>query len=131
MLFDQGRKRGKSPRKPQIVAVEKGEILSRGNFATVVAGRTRPGVFLTEEGWLTSKLRDDGRQILGGTVVHDDHFEIAKVLPQNRVQCLPQQIGAIVCRNDDREEWFRRHLRPSLSCGTGASFGLRFPPSET
>ena len=77
-----------SPRQPNVIAVEKRHIVAIGVGNSAIAGRRGTGVILSQEARPVTKFGGKWRQILCGSIIDHNHFEVVVFLPEDRLQRL-------------------------------------------
>src|SRR5262245_25734710 len=116
MEADQFSEEIERPGEPQIITVEKGEIISGGVLRAQISRRPWPGVLLMQApDPRTQRLQFFPRSV-GGPVVHDDDLVVGERLRPDGPEGLLQQCMSVTGGNDDGEQrhvtchicrWFR------------------------
>src|SRR5690606_5147712 len=112
-LFNRGDQQFSGVRRNDVVTVDEHEIVAGGVRDPRVAGRAQASIGLpdeTETGVGVGELLSDGRAVVGRTVIHHDHFEIAVVLVRNRRQTLTEVRSDVIDRHYDAQ--YRAHGDP-------------------
>src|SRR5258708_878153 len=101
-------------RRPDVVGVEKGEVLARRIARAVVARCCRPAVCLLDQTHAVAVFSDDGESAVSRAVVNANYFEILKGLRDDAIDGAGDSRRRIVGRNNYRNA---RHCLIGLSGG--------------
>jgi hypothetical protein len=86
---------------PLIIRVEERDPVAPGRSDSRVARRRHTAVLLTDQPDAISETRERFRRVVGRAVIHDDDFEILKVLRQDAFHGIRKAMRAVEYRNDN------------------------------
>ena len=101
------------PRQPTVVGVQECEVLGPGTLYRYVSDGCGLTLSLDMHVCDISPGLDKFRRAVARVVVDNDHLDVTNRLSRDAVESRPEQVRAVVSRNDGRQQWHRR-LPPAV-----------------